>query len=115
MTENLEKTFEIADALMTIANQKRVLFEEYQQSLLYFYNGGTFKIDKDLICFLSLLQSRNNQFCVLIDANKLPIEIEDISVFLTKILDQYTRCSNQYFAEYQKIKNTKNLQSILDL
>ena len=115
MTENLEKSFELASSLMAISNQKRILFEEYDQSLLYFYNGGTFKIDKDLISFLNVLKSYNNHSCVLIDANKLPIEIEDISTFLTTILDQYIRCSNHYLAEYQKIKNNKNLESILDL
>lgn len=115
MTENLEKTFELANILTSISNQKRTLYEEYTQSLLYFYNGGTFKIDKDLISFLSVLKSYNNESCVLIDANKIPVEIENIENFLSSIIDQYTRCSNEYFAEYQKIKNNKNLQSILEL
>ncbi len=115
MTENLEKSFELANILTAISNQKRILYEEYEQSLLHFYNGGSFKIDKDLISFLSVLLSHNNNSCVLVDANKLPIEIEDVATFLSTIIDQYVRCSNAYFAEYQKIKNNKNLQSILDL
>lgn len=115
MVENLDKSFELASALTALSNQKRILYEEYQQSLLYFYNGGTFKINKELISFLNVLKSNNNDTCVLIDDNSLPIEIENIANFLATVLDQYSRCSNLYLAKYQTLKNQKNLSSILDL
>ncbi len=115
MPENLEKAFELATSLVSISNQKRVLLEELEQSLLYFYNGGTFKIDKDLISFLSVLKSLNNETCVLLDSNKLPIEIEDVTTFLMSIIDQYSRATNSYFTRYQELKNNRNLESILDL
>lgn len=116
MTSEFEKSFELANILTLAANQKRSLFEEFEQAVLYFYNGGTFKIDQQLISFLNALTSYNSSnTCVLIDSNNLPIEIEDIKSFLEKIIDQYVQASNAYLAGYQKIKNNRSSSSILDL
>ena len=52
MDEKLSKAFEIANFVTTLANQKKVIYEEYQQNCVYFFNGATFKVTRELINFV---------------------------------------------------------------
>lgn len=116
MTIELEKVIEIANTMTVLANQKRALKEEYEQSLIFFINGGSFKVTKELISFVHSIRtiSNYNEF-VFIDESGTPIKIEDLDKFLTDILNVYVTSSNAYLADYQKLKTSKTVESILDL
>lgn len=115
MTENLEKVFELADIMSVVANQKIALKEEFEQSTLFFHNGGCFKLDPVLLSFVTALQYKNQKSAVLIDLNSLPIIIEDLDKFLEDILNQYFNASNKYIAGYQKLRSNKSVTSILNV
>lgn len=115
MTEDFEKTFELANLMTVVNNQKIALLDEFEQATLFFYNGGCFKIDQQLISFLVSLKLLNQTSTVLIDKNKMPIFIEDLSKFINQVTDCYFNASNKYLAEYQKLQQNRNIKSILDL
>ena len=57
-----------------------------------------------------------DQFIViLIDDNNIPIEINDLEEFKQAIVSQYFEASNQYLAEYSKLKSQRSVESIIDL
>lgn len=115
MTIELEKVMSIANTMTVLANQKRALKEEFEQSLIFFFNGGSFKVTKELISFVHSVKtiSNYNEF-VLIDDSGTPIKIEDLEKFLQDILGVYVVNSNSYLADYQKLKSSKTVESILD-
>jgi hypothetical protein len=116
MTIELEKVMSIANTMTVLANQKRALKEEFEQSLIFFFNGGSFKVTKELISFVHSIKIISNytEF-VLIDDSGTPIRIEDLDKFLMDIVHVYVASTNSYLADYQKLKNSKTVESILDL
>ncbi len=116
MNQNIEKAFEISNLMATIANQKRILKEEYEQSLFHFENGGIFKADSATITYIkSLKDLTNEKKLVIIDSNFMPIQIEDIDKFLESLLDKHFQANNSYFSKFDLLKKNRNTKSILDL
>ena len=112
----LEKALETANLMTTLANQKRSLTEEYEQSLFYFFNGGTFKSTRETISFVQSLLSNNYvENVVIIDDNGLPVLVENLKDFFDALLDKYVSASNNFHTKYQSLKKSRNIQSILDL
>lgn len=115
MTEELDKAFELANLMTVVANQKMALLEEFEQSTLFFHNGGCFKIDQLLISFLTSLKDLNQNSVVLLDTNNLPIRIDNLESFRKDAIIRYFEASNKYLTGYQAIKNNKQIKSILEL
>lgn len=115
MEEKVKKAFEIANYMSTLAEQKRIIFEEFQQSLIYFYNGSTFRVTRELINYVKTLLDLNQTDAVLIDDNNIPTDIQNLSEFLDKILNVQTQAVNQYHTKYQKIKKNRSVEGLLDL
>jgi len=114
MTTDIEKAFEIASFMGTLNNQKSVLAEEYNQSLHYFINGASFKVNPELLSFVSTLIKHNIESTVLIDQYGAPVMIDNLLDFFNSILATYTEANNSYYYNYQKLTNTKKIGSILD-
>ena len=116
MNQNIEKAFEISNLMVTIANQKRILKEEYDQSLFYFENGGTFRADANTLIYVKALKEvTKEKRLVIIDANSTPIEILDTDKFLENLLDKHFQANNSYFNKFEAIKKSRNIKNILDL
>ena len=49
MDERIEKAFEVANYMATLSNQRRIVLEEYNQKLVHYINGATFRITPELI------------------------------------------------------------------
>lgn len=112
MDDKIQKAFDIADYMATLAAQKQVLKEEFNQNLLHFQNGGTFTITRELILFVNLLKGVDSS-AVLVDDNNIPVEIADLGVFLETILSKYQFAVNGYYTKYLKIKHARTVESIL--
>lgn len=115
MDEQLKKAFDIANYMTTLAGQKKVLFEQYIQNSIFFHNGSTFKISRELINFVKTLIDLGQTSAVLIDDNNLPADIDELSKFLESILNVYTLATNEYHTQYQKLKNNRSVESLVDL
>ncbi len=115
MNDNLKQAFEIANYMTTLADQKRILLEEYQQNTIYFFNGGCFRVDRELINFVKLLIDLGKDNAVIIDSNSLPVDIQNLKNFLDEILNTHFSSINSYHNKYQKLRTCRSVESILNL
>jgi hypothetical protein len=115
MSERLDKALEFANYRLTLNNQFKRVKVRAEGMLIYAKSGGSFTIDQSLICFVDYLVRSNMKEATLLDDNKNPIHIEDIQLFLKEITSRYFEVTNDYLKEYQTIRKSRNVRSILDL
>ncbi len=79
MDERIEKAFNVANYMATLSNQRRIILEEFNQKLVYYQNGGTFKVCPSLITFTKQVLDMGHETDVpFIDENNFPILISDV-------------------------------------
>ena len=116
MDQNIEKAFEVSNLMVTVANQKRALKEEYEQSLLYFEYGGISKADNNTITYIKTIKDLTKEKrIVIVDTNLTPVLVLDIDKFLESLLDRHFQANNSYFAKFDLLKKSRNIKNILDL
>jgi hypothetical protein len=116
MDERLEKAFEVANYMATLSNQKRLIKEELDQKLVYYTNGGSFKVDQTLISFTkTIIEFGHTEDVVLLDVNQLPIIINNVPEFLNNIVNVYFESVNDYSAKVTEIKSKRKLTDIVEL
>jgi len=116
MDERIEKAFGVANYLATLSNQRRIILEEYNQGLIHYSNGATFKIDQQLIGFVKTLVDLDHiKDVVLTDSNNLPTQIEDLELFLNNIVDKYLLETKKYATKFNEIKVKRKIADIVDL
>lgn len=115
MDERLEKALEFSNFMTTLSNQRRVLQEQFYQSLIYYYNGCQFTVDRELINYTNMLVEHDNTTdVVFLDDNDLPIIIEDVSKFLIDIKDIYFQALNTFYTEYNKLKSNRSIEKLVE-
>ena len=115
MDERLQKALDMSNYMFTFNNQKRLLKEQYQENLIYYYQGAQFTISQQLISFCQSLISLNQTSTILIDDNDLPVEVENLQEFSDALSSKYFEASNRYLVEYNKLKKNRSIESIMDL
>jgi hypothetical protein len=115
MNEQLEKAFQTANYMATLTNQRNVAFEEFQQALIYYVNGSSFQITIELISFVKSIIDAGNSTCVLVDDNKIPVNIENLQNFHQAIIDQYFEASNEYYSKYSELKSKRKIEDLIAL
>jgi hypothetical protein len=115
MNDKLSKALDIANYMVTLANEKKIIFEEYKQNLTHFSNGNTFFVSRELINFVKTLIDLGQTDAVILDDNNIPVDIENLAQFLETLLSVYTMAVNQYQTKYQALKNNRSVESILEL
>ncbi len=116
MSERLTKALEFANYRLTLNNQITALRSKVQTKLIYSINGGTFTISRDLITFVeSLIRKDYKSDVVLIDNFQNPIMIEDLDDFLENITSKYFEVTNDFHAEYIKLRQARKVQKLLDI
>ena len=115
MEERLQKALEFANYRQTLNNQLHKAKIKAEGALIYAKNGGQFKIDQSLICFLDFLIRTGHKDANLLDDNSNPVNIDNLEDFLKDITGRYFEVTNDYLREYQSIRKSRNVKSILDL
>jgi hypothetical protein len=116
MDEKVEKAFAVANYMATLSNQRRIALEEYNQKLVFYINGATFKIDSTLINFTkTMLDLGYTDDVPFLDANNFPVVIADVKVFFDSILSKYLEALNSYALTYAEIKSKRKVQDIIEL
>jgi hypothetical protein len=113
--ERLEKAFQTANYMTALSNQRKVIFEEFQQSLIYYYQGSSFTVDRNLVTFISTLVARDTAASVVLDDNNIPVEITDLKLFLDEIISVYTSATNDYLLKYNQIKSKRRVGDLMAL
>ena len=115
MDERLSQALEFSNYIATINNQKRMIKENYFQSLLYFVQGGQFTITKELITFVTLLVEKGNiENIILVDDNDIQIQINDLEMFLDEILSKYFETANTYHQKYTELAKNRDIGSLVN-
>ena len=116
MDEKIEKALSVANYMATLSNQRRIIFEEFNQKQFYYTNGGTFKVDHTLITFtkntIDLGHTENVPF---LDANNIPVIIPNVQDFFDNLVSTYFEALNEYAAKYADIKSKRKIGDIVEL
>jgi hypothetical protein len=113
MDERLKKALDYSNYMITLSNQKRILLEQYNNDLIYYFNSGQFTVSQQLVSFCQSLLSLKQTETVLVDDNGLPVEIENLEDFTKNILNVYFTASNRYLTEYTKLKKNRTVEGIV--
>jgi hypothetical protein len=114
MDKQLQKAFEIANYMETLASQKQVLKEEYFQNIIFYHNGGVFHATENRISFVkTLVDLAKDTRAVLVDENNLPVEVENINEFLEKMLAVYYTTTNEYWTRYSQLRQSRTVGSLM--
>lgn len=116
MEEIYQRAIEFSNLAQTFSIQRKLLKEKNDARLTYGCNGGIFKINQTLICFVQFLISKNRvENVILLDANENPILIENFIEFSDEILDRYTASVYKYHEQYELLKKARSVEKIIDL
>ncbi len=116
MDERIEKAFESANLMATLSNQRRLVLEEFEQKLFFFKNGGTFKVNPEMINFVkTTLDSGYTHDVPFIDSNNLPVVIDDVQGFFEDLVSLYYEALNEYFLKFSEIKSKRKVKDIVGL
>lgn len=116
MDERIEKAFDVANYMATLSNQRRIILEEFNQTLIYYINGATFKITPELINFTkTVIDLEHTTDVAFSDSNNLPVVIQDVQAFFDNIVAIYFESLNEYSAKYTEIASKRKIGSIVEL
>ena len=114
MSTRLTKALEFANYRTTLNNQQSQLKAKIQSQLSYSINGGSFTINRELITFVKILIDDKQKEAVLLDIYNNPISI-DLKSFYEEIMSRYNEATNDYYAEYEKLRKARKVHKVLDL
>lgn len=115
MDERIEKAFQTANYMASLGNLRKVALEELNQSLIYYSQGSSFTITRELITFINTLISVGQQEAIVLDDNNIPCDIKNLAEFFTKILSIYSEATNNYLVKYAEIKTKRRVEGLLEL
>ena len=109
--KRLDAALEQSNYRITFSTEKRNLLLKLQANLLYSINGGIFKITRELISFVHIMQDEDS--LVLLDNNENPVLIEDVKEFLLEITSKYTEFTNGYYMAIKELNRKRNPATII--
>lgn len=115
MSNKLSKALEFANYRTTLNIQHNNMKSRVQTLLNYSVNGGTFSITHELISFVTTLINKDYSDVVLLDVYNNPIQIQDLENFLDELLSRYFEATNEYYADYTKLKQSRKIHKLIDI
>ena len=115
MDERLEKAFQTANYMATLGNLRKTAQEEYNQSLIYYFQGSSFTVSRELIVFVHTLTELGNTESILLDDNNIPLNVINLKEFLTNILNVYGQATNEYLPKYTDLKSKRRVGDLVGL
>lgn len=114
MDERLNKALDFANYRKTFSVQRKTLKEKIDAELTYGFNGGIFKIDRELLNFVEMLIYKDrSENVVLLDVNDNPILVEDLLEFRETIFDRYFTATNKYYEDYKTLKSSRSVEKLI--
>lgn len=113
MDKRLEAAFDLVNYQETLRNQRDLLEQWVFEKLQYAHNGGLFVISPELISFVNLLITNKRTHAIVLDTNNTPINILDLKEFLDIIVGKYIEVTNQYYADYQKLREKRTTMEVV--
>lgn len=111
--KRLEDALAHANYRATLNIQKQNARMKLQQALIYAVAGGTFHITPELISFARALANGGKTSVILLDVNSNPIQIEDIALFNSRILDIYAEALNDYTVQIKTLGKARTTKALV--
>jgi hypothetical protein len=111
----LEKAVKVANFMATLTNQRKLAFEEFKQSTIYYNNGASFTITPSFISYINTLVSRGLESAVVIDDNNVPAAVDNLKEFLDKIVIIYFEAANKYASKYNELKTKRKVEDLINV
>lgn len=115
MDERLEKAFQTANYMASLSGQRRAALEEFNQNIVYYHQGSTFTVSRDLLVFIKMVIDLEQSEITVLDDNQVPCRIQDVKKFFDNILNLYISSTNAYLAKYSEIKSKRKIEALVDL
>jgi hypothetical protein len=116
MESLLTQALEFSNYKQTLSIQRKTLKERIDTQLTIGHNGGIFKINRDLITFVQFVIDTGRVVDVpFLDSNDNPVIVSDLHAFKDDIVDRYFTATYEYYQEYEKIKKSRTVESLVDL
>jgi hypothetical protein len=116
MQEEFQKALDFSNYRQTFAIQRKTLKEKIDAKLTYGFNGGIFKIDRELLNFVEMMIYKDrSENVVILDVNENPILVENLVDFREEIFDRYFSATFEYHEEYQKLKKARSVEKLLEV
>lgn len=116
MDERLQKALEFSKYMESIRIEKENIRAKFLNAIMFSYGGGRFRIDKNLLTFLSSeihIHKQTDTF--LEDENNNPIFIENIQEFYDKCRLKYYEALNEWYSDSEKLRRKRTVKSILEI
>lgn len=114
MDTRLEKALQFSHFRMILATRQENLKLLMNNKSMISYEGGLFKIDKELISFVEALISTKIKEFIFIDTNDIPIKITNLIDFKEALILQYGNALEKYYQNYQKLSEARNIRKVID-
>jgi len=113
--ERIEKAFQTANFMATLSNLRKTALEEYQQRLVYYFQGSSFTVSRELIVFVHTLIELGAEESIILDDNYIPLNVKNLNEFLDNLREVYTLATNTYLSKYGSIKSKRKVEDLINL
>lgn len=114
MDDRLKQALHFSNYMLTLNNQKRILKEKFNNDTTYYFNGGQFKLNRELIVYVSQLCKDNIDNKVLIDEVGTPINVSPLQNFLDVITEKYDTAVTNYYTEYEALRKNRSVEKLVE-
>jgi len=114
MDERLEKALDFSNFRMILSTRQENLKLLMKNKLVLPYEGGLFKVDKELISLIGVLLTVGETSFIFIDKNDIPIVIPDLQDFYQEIMKKYRTVLRQYYRSYQTLSEAREIKKVIN-
>ena len=115
MQEHLQKALDFANYQQTFSIQKNTLKEKIDAKLTYGFNGGLFRIDRNLLTFVEILCNKGRvEGVVILDSNENPILLDNLEEFRDEIFGRYFEITHEYYESNENLKKSRSVKKLLE-
>lgn len=114
MAEQLDTILEWADLRTQFKQQRELLEVTFQDACVLSHNGGQFDITPEFLAGLQLRNQSSNTIWVL-DRNQTPVQILDVTDFITQAVATYNQAAEQFGTEYTELRRQRSVKAMIKL
>ena len=114
MDERLERALSFSNYRRTLENQLRAIKRRFDTMVVLYYGDGMFHASPMLISYIETLKSYELTSSIVLDAEGVPIDIDDLKDFQIQLMSTYSCAMNEYSTEYKKLIKQRNVKGIMD-
>ena len=96
-------------------NQREKLVEVFKGDCIYSFNGGFFLLGPLLFSEIAMYIDGDQEAGIILDINYNPIQIDDLTEFLSTVRSAYTEALNKYKLGLARLKKSRQVPTLTKL